>query len=207
MKKFTKLAFALLVSGVATAAQAEQVAIAITGQVKSVIGNAATVNSHVHIGDTVTGYYVIDTDSADNNPSPLQGVYPHAGPEQGLVVEIDGVQFSRDPAAVDFTVSLNNDLWGPGRGDSALLESKRNLFSPGVPAALSHMTVSLYERSATVLTSDALSADALLAPQWYASQPVPFAQSAALRIYGSDGGGTKFQIDAQITGAQRIALP
>ena len=206
MNACAKLALALLVASGATAVHAEQVAIAISGQVKSVTGNAAAVNSSVHIGDAVTGYYVFDTDTPDGNASPLQGVYPHAAPEHGMVVEIGGLQFASDPAAVDFTVSLDNDLWGPGRGDSARLVSKRNVFGPGVPAASTDMTISLYERASTALTSDALTVAALLAPQWYAPQSSPFAQSATVSLYGSDA-GSKFMVEVKIIAAERIELP
>ncbi len=204
----TKFALAALASIAVTplAAHAEQVALAITGQVKSVTGNAAVVNSYVHVGDTVTGYYVFDTETADGNPSPLQGVYRHTGQEHGLVAEINGLQFGSDAAAVDFTVTLEDNLWGPGRGDSARLVSKNNLFSPGVPAASTDMTISLFERNSTALSSDALSAEALLAPQWYTPQASPYAQSARLSIYGSDG-GSKFMVEVAIANTQQIELP
>ncbi|MCL1634015.1 hypothetical protein M2650_05080 [Luteimonas sp. SX5] len=204
----TKFALAALASIAMTppTAHAEQIALAIAGQVKSVTGNASVVNGHVHVGDAVTGYYVFDTETADGNPSPLQGVYRHTGPEYGMAAEINGLRFESDPASVDFTLTLENDLWGPGRGDSARLASKHNLFGPGVPAASTDMTISLYERNSTALSSDALSAEALLAPQWYAPQASPFAQSARLSIYGSDG-GSKFLVEVTITHAERIDLP
>lgn len=206
MNTSAKLASALLAACVATTAHAEQAAIAVTGQVKSVTGNSGLINASVHVGDTVTGYYVFDTATPDGNASPLQGVYAHNAPEHGMVVEIGGLQFASDPAAVDFTIALDNDLWGPGRGDTARLVSKRNLFSPGVPAASTDMTISLYQRASTALASDALSVDALLAPQWYAPTSSPFAQSATVSLYGSDASG-KFMIEVKIAGAEQIELP
>lgn len=209
MTRFSRLLMALLPACLAFSAcevHAEQVTVAITAQVTSRSSNSPLVTTHVNVGDTVTGFYVFDTDTPDGNPSSLQGVYRHTAAEHGIALEINGLQFASDPAVVDFTMTLSDNLWGPGRGDTARLVSTRNLYSPGVPASTSDITVYLYERASTALSSDLLTADAVLAPQWYAVPPTPFANQAKVTIYGADSTG-KFQIDAKILSAQQVVVP
>ena len=185
----------------ATSLRAEEVTIAVTGQVTQRIGNDALINAHVNIGDVVTGYYVFDTDTLDVNPSSMRGVYPHALPGNGMFFEINGLEFSTDPAAVSFTVNVND--WGPGRGDTASLKSSQNIYSPGVSAATSSIYMAMTSSDSLTLTSDALTPEALLQPGWF---PPSWQPQPRIYIDGANG-GTKFQITANVLSVEAVETP
>jgi len=105
----------------------------------------------IDVGDTLTGWYTFDSETADTNPSEYVGDYYHYSSPAGITLSGGGFTFQTDPEDVEFLVeTYNGEIT-----DNYLLRSENNLpLSNGWPVY--SISWQLDDDTATVLSDDSL---------------------------------------------------
>ena len=142
-------------SGIAAStSRTNYVSVILTGRVVSVTDPTASLGGAVAVGDEVTGFYTFDKTVPDTDPSPEMGVYLFNSMPCRMWFEISGLAFASDPAAINMDIRLRNNK-GKNPKDQCDVNSLGNLqVVPGVD--LTSIKLSLVDRTATALPSDAL---------------------------------------------------
>lgn len=142
-------------SGIAAAASSTNyMTVLLTGRVVSVTDPTASLGGAVAVGDEVAGFYTFDKTVPDTDPSPQMGIYPFSSMPCRMWFDVGGLVFASDPAAITMDIRLRNDK-GKNPKDQCDVNSLGNL--PVVPGVdLTSIKLSLVDRTATALSSDAL---------------------------------------------------
>jgi len=114
-------------------ALADPIAIDFTARVTSTIDYGGFLGPVVNVGDIITGRYVYESTTPDANHLSAVGDYRHNEVPFGITLDVNGLVFRTDPAAVDFLVELGDNH--RGSGDFYLLRSYNNIFAVSVPSA------------------------------------------------------------------------
>jgi hypothetical protein len=85
------------------------------------------------VGDIIPGRYVYESTTPDTNHLSAVGDYWHSEAPFGISLDVNGLVFRTDPAAVRFIVELGDNHGGIG--DFYLLRSYNNIFPVSVPSA------------------------------------------------------------------------
>lgn len=115
------------------------------------------VPSDIAEGDTLTGYYYIDPDSPDTDPSVDNGLYVHTSTPYGIVVQHQDYIWETDTTSVNFRVAIANDASTPGgpedRYTGTSLSNRPDGFT-GLPLDL--IRVRLRDATGSAIASDEL---------------------------------------------------
>ncbi len=147
---------------VAPLANAELITIQIEGVVDTVEDDGDYLEDQIHVGDIITGYYVFDSDTPDQDwlwgeESPSIGRYHYFEAPYGVFLNVNGLVFETDLLNVNFLVGVSND--NPSGADVYWITSYNN------DALLNGTTVDsigwqLEDPTGTILSSDALLVEA-----------------------------------------------
>ncbi len=130
------------------------VTVLVIGRVVSVTDPTASLGGAVAVGDEVAGFYTYDKTAPDTDPDEQMGIYRFSSMPCRMLFEVRGLIFASDPAAIDMDIRLRNDK-GKNPKDQCDVNSQSNLqVLPGVD--LTSIKLSLVDRTATALKSDAL---------------------------------------------------
>ncbi len=121
MKKYAIISI-LAVILLAGFVNAEIVQINIEAEVTSVDDSGNYLEGNINVGDTITGYYIYDTETPDSNPSESVGDY-YSG---GIYLSCNGLDFRTDQNNSNFKVTILNDHTGV---DAYGIKSDNNLSS------------------------------------------------------------------------------
>ena len=122
----------LLVAAIPMSALADPIAIDFTARVTSTIDDGGYLGSAISVGDIITGRYLYESTTPDTNILPTVGDYRHSEAPFGISLDVNGLVFRTNPAAVRFLVEVvdNHPM-----GDQYLLGSYTNIFPVSVPAS------------------------------------------------------------------------
>lgn len=191
------LAAALLACVASTAANAEQVTVAIRANVTSVDDYSGILSGRIQVGDVIDGYYVYDTATPDSNSSTIGGTYWHHSTQHGMALEINGLLFASDPGDVQFVVEVQDNVVGK-KYEQYALKSNKNIFDMSAPDGDSPVTNTLSWNLAAftgaALSSDQLPGSSPVLADWL---------SNSLSIYSS-GNGRKYLVTAKVTSAEVV---
>jgi len=131
------------------------ITIKIEAKVASLDDHFNLLGGAIKVGDTITGYYIYDSETPDTNNHLNVGVYWHTSPSCGIEVKAGGFVFTTDPSDVDFLVGIENDYGSPTPSDCYVLRSYNNLpLSNNM--LVDHISWQLDDDTCTALSSDAL---------------------------------------------------
>ncbi len=122
-KVFTILAVIMFLS--IFPAQAALITIEIEAIVDSVDDKDNYLEGQISPGDTITGFYIYDTDTPDTSPYSYIGHYQHYDAPAGISLSVGGFDFRTNPENIDFLVGIVND--GTSGDDGYWLVSYNNL--------------------------------------------------------------------------------
>ena len=123
----------LLLAAVPMSAIAAPITIDFTARVTSIADYGGFLGPVVNVGDIIPGRYVYESTTPDTNHLSAVGDYRHNEAAFGITLDVNGLVFRTDPAAVDFLVELGDNHGGIG--DFYLLRSYNNIFPVSVPSA------------------------------------------------------------------------
>src|SRR5258707_6708493 len=110
----------------APSANCTQMKIEIRASVSLVDDPDNLLNNTVHPGDIITGVYSYNSFAVDSNPLPEVGDYRYTTAPNAIRLNVNGLTFATDPAAVDFLLEVVNNYQNL---DNYLLISYNNLFA------------------------------------------------------------------------------
>jgi hypothetical protein len=140
-------------------------------------------------GSIITGSYTYESSTADSNPSSTVGHYWHYATPAGISLSVSGLDFTTDPANVQFLVGVVNDGTSGGLHDSYWIYSYNNLSLSNGPS-VDAVIWALEDPTASALSTDALPTSPPVLDDW---------QSVlGLRLEGEKGG---YFVDATVTSA------
>jgi hypothetical protein len=96
-----------------TPVKAEIIQIGLTGLVDSVNDPYNLLENGVHQNDSITGFYIYDSETPDSTPElTWNGLYEHTAVPYGMSLTIGEITFQTDTTDVDFVVWIENDFDG-----------------------------------------------------------------------------------------------
>jgi len=136
----------------ANVAMAEIVTVDISATVTNVNDPDNAMSGQMQPGDVVSGTYTYDTSLADMDPSPHSGIYDHTAGAGGFTLNARELNLETNNTGMpgDYEVHIHNDI-----SDMYHVKSNRNKPLPN-GALIQHMSMDLYDRTSTLLSSDAL---------------------------------------------------
>ena len=137
----------------AGAAQAEDVAVALSGQITRVDDRGNLLAGNAVIGQAFSGEYSYDNAAADTNPDPAIGAYHFSTPPYGIAVSVGALDFQTDPARTDLLIEVDNDFGPPW--DIFGVRSRNNLTLPD-GMVIERMSWQIEDTTASAIDSDAL---------------------------------------------------
>ena len=206
MTKQTFIIMAAAILGLfSCVARATLVPIAITGEVTYVDDDDGLLGGDINVGDIITGVYIYDSSTPDSDPGGNGGSYRHYSPPAGITLTVGGLVFMTDPDDVYFIVRIANDMppgiVGSGLSDGYGLRSEHNLPLPDPDGALvTLIRLSLFDRSFSALSSDALPTTAPVLDDWEK-------WDENIVITGGHPRGPRFEIKGDLTSAVLIPEP
>jgi hypothetical protein len=199
MRKITLIISLLFVF--CPAGWAEIIEIGLIGQVDYVDDPYNLLENAVYQGDSITGYYIYDSETPDSEPSIYDGIYRHTSALYGMSLTAGSLTFQTDPTSVDFVIGLTDNYYGDPP-DFYGITSYNNLpLINGV--SIDNLHWQLRDYSGSALSSDALPLTAPNLSQW---------QSNMLSISGGlypfpPGEKTLFRINGHVTSVWLIPEP
>jgi len=144
----------MLLFAVCSSGRAEIITIGIEGIVDSVDDSYNLLESEISAGDTITGWYIYDSETPDLEPSTYNGIYEHTTTPYGFSLTIGNLTFQTDPTDVDFVIGIENNYYG-GPWDYYTVTSSKNLpLDNGVSVDNLHWQLDDYP--GTAISSDEL---------------------------------------------------
>ncbi len=193
MKKYAIISV-LAVIFFAGFAHAEIVQINIEAEVTSVDDSGNYLEGNINVGDTITGYYIYDTETPDSNPDNEDvGDYWHYSSPFGVYLECNGLEFQTDPDNMNFLMEIvnNSEIYAH---EAYLFRSYNNL-SLSSNADLDSIAWSIqYKNDLSHFDSDKLIAYAPDLSEW---------DMNALSIRGD----RKYNIRAEVKSATKVPEP
>lgn len=150
--KSLALGVSLLMAG-AGAAQAELVTFQVTATIDSVDDQGYLLGGSIQAGDQITGTYIIDTATPDEDPSVEYARYRHnAAPGIGFDLSAGGHRFATAPTSNEFAVEIADASWGDRHGVVSFTDNEPLANGTRVDGIM----IDLYDSSGTANTSTAL---------------------------------------------------
>jgi hypothetical protein len=147
---------------VSAAAQAEDVAVALTAQVTRVDDQGGLLGGNAVVGQIFSGEYIYDNAAADTNPDPALGTYRFTTLPYGIAFGVGALDFQTDPARTELLIEMGNNI---GTRDGFLVRSSNNLTLPdGI--VIEQISWQLEDPTASVIDSDALLPGAPVLADW-----------------------------------------
>lgn len=165
----------------AGAAQAEDVAVALSGQVTLVDDQGGLLAGNAVIGQPFSGEYIYDNAAADTNPDPALGAYRFSSAPYGIAFTVGALDFQTDPARTDLLIEVANDFGPPW--DIFGVRSLNNLTLPD-GMVIERITWQIEDTTASAIDSDALFQGPPLLADWQQSIGVTIAGCNAAAFDG-----------------------
>jgi hypothetical protein len=190
------------VLGLACLVQAYPIKIGFAGLVDSVGDDYNLLQGAVHSGDSISGFYIYDSNTPDSEPTNVNfGFYQHSASPYGMTITIAGLTFQTDPANVDFAIAISDNY--NSSADFYTVTSNNNL-SLDNGLSIDALWWQLDDHYGTVFSSDALPLTPPDLSQW---------QGNALQVNGgsypfpSPGEKTLFDITCHVTDVWLVPEP
>lgn len=161
----TCAALALLL--VVGAARAEEVAVALSGQLTAVDDRGDLLAGNAIVGQTFSGEYVFDSAAVDTNPDPTIGDYRFTTWPYGIAFSVGTLDFQSNPDSTNLLIQMVNDF--ASTLDGFIVRSLNNLTLPN-GLVIENITWQLDDTTMTAIDSDALLSAAPVLTDW--QQPV-----------------------------------
>lgn len=196
MRKKALLIGCLVCLFVCSSANASIITIGITAVVDNVSDSAGHLEGKISTGDTITGYYVYESDTLDSNPSTNGGKYLYNSGPYGIFLSAGGLTFATNPLSTNFEIRILDNVDYMGISDGFVIQSYSNSnLATNVPVTdFFWQFVYLNEN---IFSNDALLRTAPMLSDW---------NSNVLYISGGPR-ETKFGIYATVTSAEVIPEP
>jgi len=184
-------------------AQAQPVCISIKATVESVDDPDNVLDGTIIPGQVITGSYVYDLTTPDNNADPVVGDYRHNSAPYGISINAAPLLFRTDPANVDFLVEIRNDYATLSGSllDNYVFHSYNNV--PLAPSLfVEFISWQLDDPTATAVSSDALPPGPPILADWQSI--------IGLAIVGGNAPappGDMYFIRAHVTSATACSYP
>jgi hypothetical protein len=92
---------------------AELIKIGFVAQIDNVSDIDNLLQNKVHAGDSVTGFYILDSATPNSNTD-NQGTYLYASAPYGISARVGSLIFQTDPTNVDFRINVLNNYYEQG---------------------------------------------------------------------------------------------
>jgi hypothetical protein len=170
---------------------AGNIAIRIIAKVYEVDDPYNLLGGAIKVNDTITGKYIYDSGTPDENPNPAVGTYRHTSSSFGIEVKAGGLTFKTNPSDVDFIIQILDNYYTQ---DAYIVSSPNNLqLSNGMLVnEISWFLVNNFDL--TVVTSDVLPTTAPVLADWTEINDVRLIgshPSQPFKIYGVKAHVTK----------------
>jgi hypothetical protein len=136
----------------------------------------------ISVGDTLTGFYLYDSDTPDSDPSGDVGQYLHNASPYSIEVHHARYSFGTDPTNVDLRIRLAD-----GIPDQYQVKSWSNLPDPFLGPPVRKIELWLQDNSGTALSSPTLPVSAPDLHKW-----------PNIHLLAIDGDGLDWLIDANV---------
>ncbi|HEY0894042.1 MAG TPA: hypothetical protein VGE32_13365, partial [Cellvibrio sp.] len=191
----------LLLASLSGYSSAEVVSVDITAVVEYVDDYKNYLGGKIKPGDQITGTYVYDTATADDNTIATVSDYWHKQPGHGICLDVAGLKFGSSATTPSFLVELVNNHYS--NNDNYLLRSYKNDFAisakpdPNYPtgAVENHIAWQLDDNTMQALNSTLLTDQPPRLSDWKSL----FGLTIDSRVSGAQG----FFVRAHVTSAVR----
>ena len=147
----------------------DSICVTIKADVAEVYDPGSVLNGAINPGDKISGTYIYNLYSPDEDPDPSTGRYHFTGAPVGIILNVNGLTFRTMPDSVNIFVEILNDVNVNGNppSDHYTIESYINSFDKSVsPEANNTIAWQLEDTTANALSSDALPAGPPVLTDW-----------------------------------------
>lgn len=139
------------------------ITIQISSSVHTIQDTYGVLTGHVELSDVISGTYLYDSTTEDNNALATVGDYWHYAPPYGIFLTFQGgLSIGTNPLDVEFIVEISNDHSG---SDGYLLRSYNNISSES-GFTITHISWQLDDATATAVSSIELTTEPPTLADW-----------------------------------------
>jgi hypothetical protein len=182
--------------------RAELIKIGLAGQVDYIDDPYSLLENGVHQGDSITGFYIYDSETPDSDPSIYIGFYQHWTAPYGMSLTAGSLTFQTDPTNVNLEIGLTNNYEGDPPDHYTVTGHNNLALANGV--SIDNLHWQLDDYSGTALSNDALP---LTAPDLSRWQSNSLSVSGGMYPFPLEGDKTLFRISGQVTSVWLIPEP